>query len=297
MIGGLTSSLSLAQRTATKARATMDSMARQIATGQRVSSVKDDGARFVQAVELKSQKVTEDARSFTFGRIDAGLAFTQAVTDQFRQSIDAMKDLVLRARTSAAGSQTRAVLQAEWTRAVASVPSSNEPNPGMADWSAHNLQGSLIAPQDPMMADARFMLLPAASGFNGWLGVSNGTTFPIAINAAALDTASDAQLDQLSVSLESLHTMIMVDWDMKAGANQGRLSSLKSATAKTIDRLDTAIGSLTDADLGKLSTENQRAQSRQQLALDTISRAISAYGGYAGGLLGNVQRTQRGLLA
>jgi flagellin-like hook-associated protein FlgL len=44
MIGGLTSSLSLAQRTASKASATMDDMTRQIATGQRVSSVKDNGA-------------------------------------------------------------------------------------------------------------------------------------------------------------------------------------------------------------------------------------------------------------
>jgi flagellin len=297
MIGGLTSSLALAQRTADAATARMVKVSRQIATGKEVAGAKDDGARYAQATALKNQKVVEETRSFTFGRIDAGLEFTHAITDQFRQSIDAMKDIVLRARTSAAGSSTRAALQAEWTQALASVPNSTEANPGMADWSAHNLSGSLISPEDPLMANTRFMLLPAANGFNNWLSVSNGTTFPVAVNSINIGTASAAQLDQASVSLESLHSYIMVDWDMKAGANHGTLDSLKSTTSANLARLDGAISSLTDADLGKLSTQNEQAQTRQQLALDTIKTALSAYGNYAGGLLGNVQRTQRGVLA
>jgi flagellin-like hook-associated protein FlgL len=297
MIGPMSSSLALAQRTADTASARMAKVSRQMATGKDVASARDDGARYVQAAALQSQRVTEEARAFTFGRIDAGLAFTHAITDQFRESIDAMEDIVLRARTSAAGSQARITLQAEWTRAVAGVPASTEPSPGIADWSAHNLNGSLIAPQDPMMANARFMLLPAANGFASWLTVSNGTTFPVAINAVDISSASTAQLDQASVSLESLYTMIMQDWDMKAGGNHGALDALKSSTAANIDRLDTAIGSLTDADLGKLSIENRQAQTRQQLALATISRALSAYGSYAGSLLGNVLQTQRGIMA
>jgi flagellin len=296
MIGAMSSSLATALRSADAATVRLAKVSRQIATGKEVSGAKDDGARYAQAAALKSQRVAEDARSFTFGRIDAGLAFTHAITDQFRQSIDAMKDVVLRARSAPAGSSTRAALQAEWTRAVSGVPSSTEANPGMADWSAHNLNGSLIAPADPLLANTRFMLLPAANGFSNWLTVSNGTTFPVAINAVDISTASAAQLDQAAVSLESLHTMIMADWDIKAGANHGALSALKSATARSLDRLDGAISSLTDADLGKLTAQTQQAQTRQQLALSTIKSAISSYGNFAGGLLGNVQRTQRGVL-
>lgn len=43
-------------RTASQARATMETMGRQIATGQRVSSVKDDGAARARAVQLRVQK-------------------------------------------------------------------------------------------------------------------------------------------------------------------------------------------------------------------------------------------------
>jgi flagellin-like hook-associated protein FlgL len=61
--------------------------------------------------------------------------------------------------------------------------------------------------------------------------------------------------------------------------------------------LETMIGSLTDADLGKVSTARDQAETRQQLALDIIKSALAAYGNYASGLLGNVQRTQRGVMA
>lgn len=54
--------------------------------------------------------------------------------------------------------------------------------------------------------------------------------------------------------------------------------------ARTIERLDAAISSFTDADLGALSGESQTVQARQQLALQTINPAISAYGSFASGV-------------
>ena len=75
------------------------------------------------------------------------------------------------------------------------------------------------------------------------------------------------------------------------------LESVAKRDDAAYDRLDTAIGSLTDADLGQVSAARAQADTRQQLALDTIKTALTAYGNYAGGLLGNVQRTQRGVLA
>jgi flagellin-like hook-associated protein FlgL len=66
---------------------------------------------------------------------------------------------------------------------------------------------------------------------------------------------------------------------------------------KKADRLTLAAETLTEADLGKVSAARAQADTRQQLALQTIQQALTAYGNYAGGLLGNVQRTQRGVLA
>jgi flagellin-like hook-associated protein FlgL len=61
------------------------------------------------------------------------------------------------------------------------------------------------------------------------------------------------------------------------------------------DRLEAAAETLTEADLGKASTALRQAETRQQLALSTVRQALNAYGAYAGGLLGNVQRTQRAI--
>jgi flagellin-like hook-associated protein FlgL len=61
MITGLgipSSGIASAVRTAGKARATMDTMARQIATGQRVSSVKDDGAAWARANAARGEATT-----------------------------------------------------------------------------------------------------------------------------------------------------------------------------------------------------------------------------------------------
>jgi flagellin-like hook-associated protein FlgL len=81
------------------------------------------------------------------------------------------------------------------------------------------------------------------------------------------------------------------------GNHDKRLDWARKVTIQESDRLDTAISTLTDADMGKASTARANAETRQQLALSTISQAISAYGNYANGLLGNVSRTQRGVLA
>jgi flagellin-like hook-associated protein FlgL len=85
--------------------------------------------------------------------------------------------------------------------------------------------------------------------------------------------------------------------DAAAGAVRRRIDSLRQNNSIMNDSAQSALGSLTDADLGRVSTARAQADTRQQLALDTIKTAISAYGNFAGGLLGNVQRTQQGVLA
>ncbi|MFM1976510.1 MAG: hypothetical protein RL145_1356, partial [Pseudomonadota bacterium] len=75
MLDGLRSSIALAQRTATKASETLTSTTRQIATGQRVSSVKDDGAAWTQAVALKADAVTSSTKA---RMVDGVISLNQA---------------------------------------------------------------------------------------------------------------------------------------------------------------------------------------------------------------------------
>ena len=114
-------------------------------------------------------------------------------------------------------------------------------------------------------------------------------------------TATTSQLDDARTTLSTLKGETsggwLGAWDAATAADLRQVDTMKSMAEAATMRLEAQIGALTDADFGKASTARANAEARQQLALSTIQRAISAYGNFAGGLLGNVQRTQRGVLA
>lgn len=302
MIAGLaiSSGISSAMRTAGQARATMDDMTRQIATGQRVSSVKDDGAAWARAAALKSDKVQNEARIATLDRIQTGLAYTDAALSTALDIFDRLRDLSLAAEQHGAGSTQRQQLQAEWTQVIGWATGAGSENPVFTNTGFQNLGYDSFgyAASDgggSFFNGMLFAVMGTPQSVGGWL--VNPAYNGIALNSFDLANASSTQLSTVRNTIASWRSESAGRWFQQVGIDQNLASNLASIAGATIDRLDGAIGSLTDADLGKASAARAQADTRQQLALTTVRQALDAYGAFAGGLLGNVQRTQRSIMA
>ena len=307
MIAGLsTSGIAGAIRTAGQARATMDTMSRQIATGQRVGSVKDDAAAWGRAQALKSDRTTwEQAKVWADVRIsitDQRLALHNMMGEQLDKVVATLVAMTapglsgqsLAALESEVGSdfaelsrllrqsQIEAQQPAYVSSHIANTATLNLPNgtaiyfdnPGGPASYADSASGTVFA----------FTYV----GHGGQITVRNADGVLLVANATAARNAltylqgSSDQWRQ-AVAAQAAGRESFSDWSARAVAN--------------MDRIDSAIGSLTDADLGRASAARAQAETRQQLALSTVRQAISTYGNFASGLLGNVQRTQRGILA
>jgi flagellin len=307
MIAGLSSSVSTALRTAGDARARMDQAARKIATGKDVASARDDGARFVQANALKSQKADWEARDLMATRLDLAMQYTKGVAGQHLEIAQKLRQTALAASALPAGSQARVALQKEWDALIAAGKSTAAGiNPGYETpdnfGSDVNGVGVELGGMDSYWAGNRYAAYSDTSAWTGHYSFVNaGWGITVALDTVDIANGSPTHLS------EAINTSAIVSgeqygtwntgWMSQIGADERVLDTKRADIARQRDRIDTAIGSLTDADLGKESTARAQAQIRQELAFATVRQALDAYGSYAGGLLGNVQRTQRGVLA
>jgi flagellin-like hook-associated protein FlgL len=287
VIAGLSSTgIAGAIRTAGIARATMDTMTRQIATGQRVSSVKDDGAAWARAALLRGQASTTAVLADNLDRFANVLAINSAGREAILAQREQQRANALAATDPTLSAAARAALQASQT--ALSVSSS------MAV--ASEAHGQLDNGGNPFQGH---------NGIGGQVRVTvgdQGQFVTYAIQPLALLPGTPNDLSTAASAAQDL-----ARWDSELayytsresywGAVGNGLDRLNRHFKLEQDRIGGAIGSLTEADLGRASTQLRQSETRQQLALATINRAINAYGNFAGGLLGNVQRTQRGVLA
>ena len=293
MISGLNASgIATAIRSAGQARATMDTMARQIATGQRVASVTDDGASWVRAQALRSTAVINRDAADWAGRANAINQAGIAGQEDIIARLDRMKQLAISASGAALGTSNRSALQVEYaalledlnkTRSINTVDGNPaswwETNPNAVTFSA-----AWVA-RDPT-GTGEFLEDTSSS-----LGQPSTliATANLATDSAATLSTLVARLDQ---ALDSSRRV-----SAQGAAAMAATSRMQERARSRADRADAAAGALTDADLARASAARATAEANQQLALGTLRQAISAYGSYASGLLGNAQRTQRGILA
>lgn len=312
MIGGLSSTLAVARRTADAATARLADINRQMATGKEVASVKDDGARWARAAALRSQQAELTGRSHLIDWVRLAVSAEEVEHEIGREQMAGLRDTLMRALGSAPGSQTRANLQAEFQQqlqAVLGIRADSGPIVSGYGPQVGGQWGILSSSADTVFNGRRFFA-SLDTGINGqnnhaayihfdyvtWSNFATGSGPKF--NEINLNTATDASIRQALNWIDNWYTNgTLASYASEISGDQRWLDAAEQRDSRTRDRLDAAISSLTDADLGALSSESQTAQARQQLALQTISQAISAYGNFAGGLLGNVQRTQRGVLA
>lgn len=201
--------------------------------------------------------------------------------------VEGLRELIIAARAHQPGSAGRAALAADYAGLIGQGNDIRFLPEGIVSDGSGGYNG-FGTTADPILA---------GQFFHSWHGLGVGGVGWLSVLAGGnLNTASSVNLDTLQADADSrlsglrdragwsARSADFVDWARKASTSEST-------------QLDTALGSLTDADMGKASTARSNAETRQQLALSTIQQAISAYGNYAGGLLGNVQQTQRGLMA
>jgi hypothetical protein len=288
---GISSGIASAVRTAGKARAAMDTMARQIATGQRVASVKDDGAAWARGAALRSEAIGQRtvAGSMNFVRqvIDLDLTRGDIALDQRDQA----RQAALKATDPSMSASERALLDAQQedyfnpTVPTASIfDSLGIGNSLGGNWTFSN------APVNNVLR-----VLTSSSGTT--------TDFQGAAALAGFNSPVRGDLSSAAAAAIALDNIVRVDTPFWTGRMQywssvsGRLERETAQINTSADRLEAAAETLTQADLGRASAARAQAETRQQLALATVRQALNAYGAYAGGLLGNVQRTQRGIMA
>jgi hypothetical protein len=303
MISGLgisSSGIASAVRTASTARASMDSMTRQITTGQRVASVKDDSAAWAQAAALRAELPVWDQRGQSMREAQGGLDYVAMVVDNTTRALDRLAELALLARTSGVGSTARQAIAAEWAEVTewTKVHDQIGDNPFFQSTAAASgwvVGGYDFASRDPWYGPGNFSIFPNGAGFDNWMELVDAGR-PVALRGFDMANATSAMLDDAMTSIRSLQ-QVGRNWQREIASDHARADRLEREADAGGDRVRLQIGSLTDADLGKASTARAQAETRQQLALSTVRQALDAYGAYAGGLLGNVQRTQRGISA
>jgi flagellin len=302
MISGLNASMALATRTASQARTAMDRAAREIATGQKVSSVKDDGAAWTRAAGLKSQQVDWQNTKRNADWNVASVGFQLSGSETLEAPMRDVRAALLRLTEPGLSATTRNALLQEASQAWNLTGNAWTQN-------TNGLLGDATGVQDAQLRLADGTVLVS----RGWLGHPGqfGTQSTIGSIQLNQNGAGEVRRDVLTELLvipdtaAAASALAFIDSVMPSWRNEvaGQAASVRTAerfgaiAERSIDRLDVQRGALTDADFGKSSTALRQSETRQQLALDTVRTAITAYGNMATGLLGNVQRTQRGIMA
>ena len=83
-------------------------------------------------------------------------------------------------------------------------------------------------------------------------------------------TGSDAALANVDAAINKLGAM-----SVTLGAQQNQITSLQSYQSTLSDALTTGVGALTDADLSEESAKLTSLQTKQQLAIQSLSMANS----------------------
>ena len=304
MISGLnSSSLSLAMRTADRASRTMDKMASQIATGKKVASVRDDGAAYVRAAAINSDKIRHQTVAEQMGRVNAIQDVSIASMDAFLNATIKGRELVIKAIDAIQNSASRAAIQAEHVQVALSMDTiaPNAVVDGISFLAAHIYSPSVtintIRPTAPYVWGTQpFASDPEYDDAVLQLETYSGIWPANYFSAFDLQTANLATLQTYLADYD-----FYVDWNRTQSQSLGIVSKnnehITERAQKRADTLEVIGEALTEVDMGKTSKEYELAQTRQALAYQTVKNAIAQYNNKATGLLTNVLNTQRSVMA
>jgi len=233
----------------------------RISTGLKVASAKDDGATYAiaqsQRAKVSSLDAVKGSLSRTASAVDVAMSAGESISDLLTQ----LKEKALAASDTSLDTTSRNALQSDFN-AIRDQITKTAQN---ASFNGINLiDGSRTSVA--ALADASgtsHMTVQAQNMSLGGSIVTLGATasFATATSAQALLTTIDSSINNVSSALSSL------------GSTSKALDTHATFIGKLQDTLTASIGNLVDADMATESARLQALQTKEQLAVQSLSIA------------------------
>lgn len=248
-----------------KTNARLEVVQRQISTGLKVSSAKDNGSTYAIAQNMRAKVAGYNVVKQSLDRGISVMDVTIAATESISDLLIEMREKALAASDRSLDQSSRDALNADFVALrdqVKTIIDNAEFNGINLIQSGANDLTVLANDQGGSMSFAAEDLSygpPGGPGTN--IILSEDSTINAFVNADLAITELDQSIDNIGSVLARL------------GASSKRMDIQRTFTDKLTDTLEVGIGNLVDADLAKASAELQALQVKQQLGIQALSIA------------------------
>jgi flagellin len=233
----------------------------RIATGQKVSSAKDNGAIFAIANNMRGSSTALNAVRESLQRgqssTDVALAAGETISDLLNQ----MKEKALAAADEQLNTSSRNAMNADFTALRDQITKAVN----NANFNGFNLiksGGTNISALADETGQSKITVAAQNLALNGGnVTVTASTSVGTQALAAAAITVVNTSIKNVSLALSKL------------GSGSKALTTHLTFVNKLQDALDAGIGNIVDADLAKESAKIQALQTKQQLGFQALSIA------------------------
>lgn len=307
-LSALTNATSVAVRSHNSARASLEKTTQRLASGQKVSSARDDGAAYITKNTINNQSDNWDWRQSELQRFSANAEINQYIVEEgLTLQREAQKVLAFAALTQA-GSAERQKYALEWaelsTRQQALI---NARNVSLENYGATSLAMTGYGSEwafDPYDADS---LLGDVTIVDAWwmsnvtIGQPGASYTPtvVTVNADFLNASQANMSLAASELLNSTGSGIPRSTQRAVPGIAGsidRIERLKSFSSKMNTIFENAQSNIYDIDMEVESAKLSAAQAKAQLSQSSISLFSDSFKKYATGLLGFVMNSQQSIL-
>ena len=256
----------IALQNLSKTNARLEEVQRQISTGLKISSPKDNGAIWAIAQGMRSKVAGYEVVKQSLDRgtsvVDVAIVAAESISDLLIE----MKETALAATDRSLDQQSRNALNETFVQLRDQIKTII----GNAEFNGINMiksggdSLSVLANDDgsnriEFAAEDLSYGPPGGPGTN--IILSEDATISDFVNADTAITEIESSIDNVGAVLARL------------GSASRRLEIQRSFTDKLTDVLERGIGNLVDADLAKASAELQALQVKQQLGIQALSIA------------------------
>jgi flagellin len=274
-----------ALRVSEAARARQETLQQQIASGREVNSAKDDGARWQMAQNALAEAGLMGLRAGLASKYESAAdelnLRIERAQDLFRQ----LKDLALRGIGTVLNSPERNALEAEWDQTISAIrglPVTTTLT-GFAGAEAVSPTPMVTTGIQPLANDSLFAGFAFRRGWDANFRLNQA--MPIVLGTLDFGMASDATLIDTVTSAQAVVDIYSTIGASDATAVANHAAGLGDIALLLKDQYRQAAGRLTDADMGRVSTDLDAARTRAETAQAGISRALDIYARNAAGAL------------
>lgn len=231
----------------------LEGVSKQIASGKRINSAKDDPAGLAQITSLKAQLSSYGVvrNNLTFGT--SLLESASTALGNVQDNLKSMRDLAVQAASGTLSTEQRAALQTQFAEYQAQIDQSVN----TASVFGQNLVGSAAADVDIQSGinagDTTTITSVASDGAS--LGVDTGSiSLTDATTSSAAITAIDAAIATVGTNQSTF------------GAQLNRFDTIDKNVASIMENIDASRSRIEDADIASLTTQLNNLQTKNQLA-------------------------------